>query len=462
MKRIISLFLCLLLILGLVSCKKGNNNTNANSNNGSSNITSSEDDKTSSDSGVTSSEDETSSNSSTSSDKTSSSDKNSSSNKTSSTTSQKELPPVVVAANPKYKATDDAILTKAQLDKAVATKYVKPKNVILMISDGMGLNDVELARRFSDFKFEYGLSYQLLPNIGTCTTNSLSGTTDSAAGGTALATGVKTINGYVGVDKDKKPLKNASEYARENGKLVGVVTNDSVANATPAVFLAHTDSRYNSNEIRSDYIEFLPDFLVGSSNFASFQSALAGNSTLLNKLDTINVANTFDQFASVLKRDTKREKPFFGFANKFGVNPGDYGLAEVTQMALDRLENDKGFFLMVENTGCDDAGHNNEINGKVSNPATLDKAVAVAIKYCMENPDTILIVTSDHETGGVLLPLKDDYQLKDVKFTSSGHTNKDVGVYALGYGTEYFKNKKVDNTDIGKFVIAALQGKQYK
>ena len=112
---------------------------------------------------------------------------------------------------------------------------------------------------------------------------------------------------------------------------------------------------------------------------------------------------------------------------------------------------------MVEGAACDKAGHNENAAQKTVGVANFDKAVAVAVKYCMENPDTLLIVTSDHETGGVTIP-DGEYTLSKDLFTTDYHTDANVGIFALGYGTEYFKDKTVDNTDLGKFIHAAIKG----
>ncbi|MBO5726097.1 MAG: alkaline phosphatase [Clostridia bacterium] len=451
MKRILSLILCLFLILSLVACGQKDKGTN-NSQTGS-DVSST----------ITSSDASSSDNSS-----TDSSDSGSSSGSSSEDTSSEEES-IIVPMDSKYKADNDAILTKAQLDKALKTKYTKPKNVIIMIGDGMGLSDVAISAKFSDFKFEYGLAFTQLPNVGKAETNSLSGTTDSAASGTALATGKKTHNGYVGMNNKGLPIENVSEIARKNGKLVGVVTNDGISGATPAAFIAHNISRNNASEIRKDYVTFAPDVLIGKGSLSSFQDSVRGNATLENTLANYNVVTAITDFISTIKGDTKREKKFLGLTSTVNFGSPNYDLATATQAALDRLDNDdKGFFLMVENTGCDSYGHNTDaehlkrVKGKVLNPALLDKAVAVAIKYCMNNPDTILIITSDHETGGVSLPNKVNYELDQVKFAHGAHSSQNVGVFAMGYGTEYFKNKTVDNTDIGKFIIAAVQGQQYK
>lgn len=462
MKKLLAIILALALALAMCGCKgKPADKTNSKTKSDVSSTVQDGSDVTSTGSSSTPS--------STNSTPTSSTNSTPTSSTNSTATSSEEEESIIVPMSAEYKAQNDAILTKAQLDKALKTKYVKPKNVIIMIGDGMGLNDVALAAKFSDFKFEYGLSFEQLPNVGTAITNSLSGTTDSAASATALATGKKTHNGYVGMSNKGVPVENVSEIARKNGKLVGVVTNDGITGATPASFVAHNISRNNASEIRKNYVEFAPDVFIGKGNLTDFQNAVNGSSTLMDKLANFIISIKIDDFMNAFSSDTNREKKFFGLLSKVNYGSPNYDLANATQAALDRLDNnDEGFFLMVENTGCDNYGHGADmehlkrVKGKVLNPALFDKAVAVAIKYCMNNPDTILIVTSDHETGGVSLPNKVNYELDEVKFAHGSHSSQNVGVFAMGYGTEFFKGQTVDNTDIGKFIIAAVQGQQYK
>jgi len=364
------------------------------------------------------------------------------------TSSQAEEPPF-------YDKT--VVFTKADLDKANSTQYVKPKNVIFMIGDGMGLNDITICNKFSDFKFDFGLVFDQLKNKGFATTKSASSdVTDSAASATALATGTKTANGMVGQDIYGKDLTNISEIARAEGKKIGIVTSDSVLGATPSAFSVHNISRHNKAELARSYMRMKPDVLIGN-GYADFLSGVTEDEETKALFSTVNVAIDFDMFEFCLTKSEKKDKEFFGFTG-FGLNSGDYRLAQATQMALKRLENENGFFLMVENAGTDGAGHSNDIQGKVDNVAVFDKAVAVAVKYCMEHPDTVLIITSDHETGGVTLPEGDDYELADVKFTTTEHTGVNVGVFALGYGTERFNGATVDNTDLAKLAISAVKG----
>ncbi len=348
----------------------------------------------------------------------------------------------------------DITYTAEDMQEFTSAEFKKPKNVILMIGDGMGLNDLQLSRDNCDFLFDFGLAIDCLPNRGFATTYSAdSDVTDSAASATALATGYKTNNKMIGKAPDGTDLLNLGEIARAEGKKVGIVTSDGMTGATPSAFAVHNISRENEAELANSLVEFAPDVLIGNTGYRSFKSALSEENKAL--LETYTLAQSFDEFKTVLDGDIKGKFPFFGFIYTDSYEK-TYDLAHYTETALNRLENKDGFFLMVENTGADKAGHNKNPQGKVDTVAVFDKAVAVAMEYCKENPDTLLIVTSDHETGGVIL--NDGYVLDKSIFSGTEHTGVDVGVFALGYGTEYFNEKTVDNTDIAKFVISAVKG----
>ena len=168
-------------------------------------------------------------------------------------------------------------------------------------------------------------------------------------------------------------------------------------------------------------------------------------------------APEFSKFKEMLNTDPNGQKYFMGFNESYSTT-ASYNLARCAEVAFNRLKNDNGFFVMIESAGTDKYGHGNDITGKMASVVTLDRVVAAALKFMEKNPDTLLIVTSDHETGGVKLPQGDEQPTNDL-FTTDSHTATPVRVFAVGKGSEYFKDKTVDNTDIAKFVINAVKGK---
>ncbi len=347
-------------------------------------------------------------------------------------------------------------MTKAELDEILSMEYKKPKNVIVMIGDGMGANDITITEKFNEYCFEFGLILNQIKNHGTVTTYCAdNAVTDSAASGTALATGVKTNREYVGVDPSGNTLKNIIEIAKECGKRVGVVTNDSILGATPSAFTIHALSRDDEKAIAEAYMNNLPDVLMGH-EFSVFRKALSKERR--ESLDQYAFVKDFYDINETLAADPKADLPLIAFSEEPIMKPNSYDLSEMTETALKRLKCENGFFLMVENAATDDAGHDNNIKGKMAAVINFDRAVAVVLKFMKENPDTLLIITSDHETGGVQLP-KGDAEPDNSLFTIDDHTATDVRVFAVGFGTEYFNGKKIDNTDIAKYAINTVQGK---
>ncbi len=345
-------------------------------------------------------------------------------------------------------------ITKKQVQKIVNTDFKTPKNVILIIGDGMGINDITLAEDNVNGVYDFGLVLNQIENHGLATTHSAdSQVTDSAASATALSTGVKTNNTRIAKDANGNDLKTMAETAREAGKKVGIITDEDLSGATPTAFTVHNISRDNRKELANAMVEFKPDVLMCKDYI--------GTSALLEKEarkifdNEYLVAKNFKRFKEVLDSDKNCEKSFFGFLE--GYSPvASYNLAQCAEVALKRLNNENGFFLMIESSGTDKFGHNNNINGKLNSVVTLDRTVAAVLKFMYNNPDTVLVITSDHETGGVKLPTGSE-SLNDL-ITVDGHTATPVGVFAVGKGTEYFKDKTVDNTDIAKFLIKAIKG----
>lgn len=276
--------------------------------------------------------------------------------------------------------------------------FKEAKNAILMIGDGMGRNHIEAAKREGMSVF-YA---DTLPNVGTCKTYSYSVIplgkaefTDSAASATALSSGYKTINGYVGVDHLKKARKNVRELAYEKGAKTAVLTTDVITGATPAGFTAHCDSRKSTEVIQSQIDELIKtgkiDFCEGS----------VGNALTAKAKDAL----------ATISADGST------------------------------------FFMMLEEAYIDKNSHNNKYPEMVSAVNRYNDAIAYVIEFVLMHPDTALIITADHETGGVR-------KLNDGRFifTRTNHTNTDVPLFALGYGTEALTKEVNNNVNIAKFI----------
>lgn len=286
------------------------------------------------------------------------------------------------------------------------------KNFILLIGDGMGLYQTRLfdkmsmsgASDFSDGENEfYGY---LLDSFGFVKTNSLSGTTDSAAGGTALATGYKTYNGYVAEDRNEKEIQSLTELASSLGKSTAVMSTEASTGATPAAFSAHAYSRNDTTEI------------------------LADQKLLKEQCGTIIVQN-MDYYLKTQMRQLDRQ--INDTLNKLG-------------------KNEEGFFLMYEEAYIDKHSHNNDMNKTFQALVRFDQAIGLFMEYAFYNPDTLVIITADHETGG-LMPSAS----KGMKYTTGDHTPNYVPIFAYGEGAEYFDGIVIENVQI-PMTIAKMWG----
>ncbi len=346
-------------------------------------------------------------------------------------------------------------ITLEQVQSIVNSEFTAPKNIIVIIGDGMGPNDIVLTEKYSQDVYAFGTVLNQIPNHGLATTHSANAeVTDSAASGTALSTGVKTNNGYIGKDVDGNDLKTMAERAREAGKKVGIITDEDLSGATPTAFTVHNISRENGVELMNAMVAFRPDVLM-CKDYDEVEVCLNSyNKALIEKYCV--VAKKFSDYKTALDSDPNGEKGFIGCLNGYSTVASD-NLAQCAQVAFNRLKNENGFFLMIESAGTDKYGHGGNINGKLSSVVTLDRTVAAALLFMEENPDTLLIVTSDHETGGIRIPAEGENLF--TAFTVNEHTATPVRVFAVGKGAEYFSGKTVDNTDIAKFIINAIEGK---
>lgn len=324
-------------------------------------------------------------------------------------------------------------------------EFETPKNIILMIGDGMGFNHLNVARELRGGNFRGNLFMDYFPIEGKEMTSSLSGITDSAAAATALACGYKTKNSYVGVDKNGSSVTNIRELAQSLGMKTGVITNKFGTDATPAGFTAHTNSRSNQDIIARHQLMDLPDvFIVGNSS--SYDNALK-SSQVQTKLNSYGVERLYTN--ATMKNATGDR--VFATINEL------VDLEASTRKALEVLnQSEDGFFLMVEGGLIDNYSHANEIDLVVDNVMEFDRAVGAVMEFMLENPDTLLIVTADHETGGLQYL---EGQTPVYKFTSSDHTNALCPIFAAGIGVDLFDGASVNNIQIPK-VLASILGEE--
>ena len=306
-------------------------------------------------------------------------------------------------------------LTDAQISSVPEVAEVhqpivkEAKNYILLIGDGMGVYQTKIFEYMdydSDFSDGEDMFFgYMLPYMGESRTESLSGVTDSAAGGTALACGRKTYNKYLGLDADKKPIKSLTELAYEFGMSAGVMSTETESGATPSSFVVHIEDRDKKSEIYQAHIE------------------------------------------SVAKYGTDVDCGYDYTAARLSV------IEEHIEEMLDSLSaNEKGFFLMYEEAYIDKRCHNNELDNLYDMVARFNQAIGRFMEFAFYNPDTFVLITADHETGE-LYPDENG----NLAFHFDDHSAANVLVFAYGDGAELFDGVNIENIQIAH-TIAAFMG----
>ena len=344
-------------------------------------------------------------------------------------------------------------------------KYTEAKNIIFMIGDGMGYNIIEATQTvYADKLYEGTLAINQLPIQSAQTTYSINSyITDSAAGGTALATGYKTKNAVLALDMiTQKKYQTTLELAASMGKSTGVVVTDEISEATPASFTAHTNGRGKKEDIAKQQLQLMIDGdldLAFGGGRTYFEADV--NSGVLEKAKKVGVT-----YSTNWEEASKAELPMIGSFAESRLDTTDQqtpSLATMTDFALRKLsENEEGFFLMVEGAQIDDYAEFNELDAEMREMYEFDCAIAVAMRYVALNPDTVLIITADHDTGDLEFPV--DATAEEIKsqatYGTDWHIYKSVPLIAVGYRTEELKELQ-ENTDVGAFVASLLGEKEF-
>lgn len=329
------------------------------------------------------------------------------------------------------------------VEKIVPPTGTKVKNVILMIGDGMSLMHV-----YSAWTANRGKLY-----LENCEVTGLSKTycanklvTDSGAGGTAMAIGQKTNYHSVGVDVNGNPQPSLIKLAKQKGMSAGVAVTCRLWDATPADFCCHNTDRDNEDEIIADYVNCEADYVVGG-----------GAKKFENRKDGRNIFKELEQKGYQVARsweECKNLKSGKIFAATDSVDtplPAERGdrLAQSSLKGIELLnQNPNGFFMMIEGSQLDDYGHFNDLDLLMQETHDFDRTVGKILEWAAKDGETLVVVTADHETGGLTLidGDKDKGEIK-CKFSTTGHSGVMVPVYAFGPGAELFTGI-YENTDI--------------
>ncbi len=335
----------------------------------------------------------------------------------------------------------------------------KPRNIIFLIGDGMGLAHITAA------KLEQGkLAMDRFKTIGLFTTGSLNDyVTDSAAAGTALATGFKTNNDLVGVGPDKTPLKNLFEYAKEAEKRVGFVVTVIFPHATPAAFTAHHHARYHYETIIDQQLNADIDVMIGG-GWNNLYPKSRKDSRRRDERDVMSELRRQRPVVTSIEALRRLDNPpkfsaFLSGGHLPLAKERNYTLGELTHKAISSLnKNSKGFVLMVEGSQIDLQAHKGNSREVIDETVDFDSAVEAALDFAQADGNTLVVVTADHETGGFTLPKKSVIDGKVVKpvFSSDDHTASMVVLYAHGPGSELFAGT-YDIADAGQKLIGLVK-----
>ncbi len=335
-----------------------------------------------------------------------------------------------------------------EVKSLVSPKGKKAKNVILMIGDGMGPAQVYAGWVANRGKL----------NIDNCPVAGYSRTycvdrlvTDSGAGGTALAIGKKTKYLSIGVDAEGNECKTLLDYAAEKGKSTGIATTCILYDATPGDFCCHNTSRYETYDIVADYVESGVDYAIGGGG-NKFINRPDGRDILKEMADlgyhTPAILEEVEQIASgrVMAVIYEDNPPL-------PAERGDYH-QRATMKGIELLsQNKKGFAMMVEGSEIDGGGHDNDLARTVAEMLDFDRTVGAVLEWAAKDGETLVVITADHETGGLTL-VGGDIAKGEIKgdFSTGSHTAIPVPVYAFGPGAENFTGVFENEDILGKIL----------
>lgn len=332
------------------------------------------------------------------------------------------------------------------VEKLQAPKGKKVKNVILMIGDGMSLMHVYTAWAANRGKL-WLENAQATGLSKTWAVNKL--VTDSGSGGTSLATGVKTVYHAVGVDPEGKPLTSLVDVAKELGKDAGMAVTCRLWDATPCDFCCHNIDRDKEEELVGDYPTSGVDFVFGG-GAQKFTNRKDGRD-IFKELQKkgYHISRTLDDFFAYDKNSRIFAVPY----DKDTPLPDERGdlLARASMKGISLMnQNKNGFFMMIEGSQLDDYGHFNQLDLLMKETLDFDQTVGEVMKWAAKDGETLVVVTADHETGGLTLVNGNKEEGRvECCFSSKDHTGAMVPVYAFGPGAENFTGI-FENTDVFK------------
>lgn len=284
--------------------------------------------------------------------------------------------------------------------------------------------------------------------------------TDSAAGATAFASGVKTYNGAIGVNEKKEPVPTLLEMAEKKQMATGLVASSSITHATPACFIAHVDARSEKENIALAFLNTPVDIFIGG-GLDDFARRKTDDRDLVAELTAkgYQITNFFNEEINQVNVKTDKNIGYFtANGEPLPFSDGRDYLVPASNMAMEFLSDrsPNGFFLMIEGSQIDWGGHANDANYVISETLEFEKVVAAALDFAIRDTNTLVIVTADHETGGFAVQPGSTLNNIQVAFTTKSHTALMIPVFAAGPGAQAFRGI-YENTAIFEKIKAALE-----
>ncbi len=332
----------------------------------------------------------------------------------------------------------------------------KPKNIILMIGDGMGLAQISAAL----YENNNRLALEKFPVVGFHKSYAYDELiTDSAAGATAFACGVKTYNGAIGLNADTIPCRTILEEAESQGLATGLVVTTTINHATPGAFYAHQKLRINYDQIAADLLKTEIDLIIGGGK-RYFDNREIDDRNLYEELQAKGyfVADYMQAEITQINFNTKKNFIYFtGDTDPPAASVGRDFLPYAGKQASLFLEkrSEKGFFLLIEGSQIDWACHNNRAEWAIDELKDFNRTIEAILEYAHKNGETLVIVTGDHETGGLAINPGSKMNKLQTAFTTNGHTATLIPVFAYGPSAHLFAGI-YENTDIHKKMRQAL------
>ncbi|MBQ6754269.1 MAG: alkaline phosphatase [Bacteroidales bacterium] len=329
-------------------------------------------------------------------------------------------------------------------------KAQQAKNVIILIGDGTGLTQLYSAYEANNrFLNIYTMPHTAL-SITNCTDRRV---TDSGAGGTAIACGEKTYYRAIGVDKDTIPIPSMLEICKQMGKKTGIIVSCDLAHATPGSFIAHVKDREMYEQIAEYYLGGKCDIFLGGGK-KRFDNR-ADKRDLTKELRQLGYEVVYNE-SELLSSKTDRIAGFF--ADKHLPLYKERG--KIMQTALETTinrfkDNPEGFFIMLEGSQIDMQAHDNHFSEMIDEALDFDACVGIALDFARRDKNTLVVITADHETGGLTLPVAGK-DMDTCKWTTTGHTSAPIIIYAEGPGSENFHGV-IQNNEQFHIIMKAIK-----